>query len=63
MKPASGAQFKISIDGVPRTYRDRKDHALEAAQLLKARSPNSAVAVKDLQTGELTAVGFKAGMH
>jgi hypothetical protein len=49
MKPATGAQFEISMDGVPRTYRDRKDHALEAAPLLNARSPNSAVAVKDLQ--------------
>jgi hypothetical protein len=25
---ATGAQFEISMDGVPRTYRDRKDHAL-----------------------------------
>ena len=23
----TGAQFKISIDGVPRTYRDQKDLA------------------------------------
>ena len=27
MKPDRGAQFQISIDGVPRTYRDRKDIA------------------------------------
>jgi hypothetical protein len=48
-----GAQFEISIDDVPRSYRDRKDRALDAALLLKSRSPSSAVAVKDLQTGEV----------
>jgi hypothetical protein len=29
------AQFEISIDGVPRTYRDQKELALLAAQILK----------------------------
>jgi hypothetical protein len=24
-----GAQFEIRIDGTPRTYRDRKDYAME----------------------------------
>ena len=38
-----GAQFEISIDGVPRTYRDQKDIALLAAQTLKSRNPNSVV--------------------
>ena len=42
----TGAQFEISIDGVPRTYRDRKDYALEAAQFLKSRNPNSVVKLK-----------------
>jgi hypothetical protein len=32
----------------------------EAAPLLKARSSNSSVAVKDLQAGELTAIAHKA---
>jgi hypothetical protein len=27
----TGAQFEIRIDGTPRTYRDRKDYAMEAA--------------------------------
>jgi hypothetical protein len=48
----TGAQFEISIDGVPRTYRDRKDHALQSAQFLKSRNPNSVVKLKDLKTGE-----------
>ena len=56
---ASGAQFEISIDGTPRTYRDRKPFAIEAAEYLKRKHPNSAVVVKDLQSGEMTAVEYK----
>jgi hypothetical protein len=52
MKPNSGAQFEISIDGVPRTYRDRQDIALQTAQLLKSRNPNGVVKMKELRTGE-----------
>jgi hypothetical protein len=61
VKANSGAQFEISIDGVPRTYRDRKDIALQSAQFLKSRNPNSVVKLRDLQTGEETVVAFKAG--
>jgi hypothetical protein len=28
----TGAQFDIRIDGTPRSYRDRKDYAMEAAR-------------------------------
>ena len=31
MKANQGAQYEISIDGVPRTYRDRQDIALHRA--------------------------------
>jgi hypothetical protein len=31
----TGAQFEIRIDGTPRTYRDRKDYAMEAARQRK----------------------------
>jgi hypothetical protein len=48
MKANHGAQYEISIDGVPRTYRDRKDIALQSAQFLKSRNPNSVVKLKDL---------------
>ena len=48
----TGAQFEISIDGVPRTYRNQKEITLLTAQILKSRNPNSAVKVKDLKTGE-----------
>jgi hypothetical protein len=55
-----GAQYEISIDGVPRTYRDRQDIALQTARLLQSRNPNSVVKMKDLQTGEETVVTFKS---
>ena len=45
------ANFELSVDGVPRSYRDRKDLALQGAQILKARNPNSVVRLKDLQMG------------
>ena len=59
----TGAQFEISIDGVPRTYRDRKDYALEAAQFLKSRNPNSVVKLKDLEGGEENIVAFKSAQQ
>jgi hypothetical protein len=37
----TGAQFEIRIDGTPRTYRDRKDFAMEAASFLKSQNPHS----------------------
>ena len=32
-----GALFEIRIDGTPRTYRDRKDFAMQAARLIKSK--------------------------
>jgi len=55
------AQYQISVDSVPRTYRDRQDIELQTARFLKTRNPNSTVKLKDLQTGEETVVAFKAG--
>jgi hypothetical protein len=57
----TGAQFEIRIDGAPRTYRDRKDYAMEAARFLKSKDPHSMVEVKDLQSGDVTAVALRAG--
>ena len=56
----TGAQFEISIEGVPRTYRDQKDLALQSAQIPKSRIPNSVVRLKDLKTGEEIVIAFKA---
>jgi hypothetical protein len=56
-----GAQFEIRIDGMPHTYRDRKDLAMQAAEFLKSRNPHSVVEIKDLQNGVVTAVAYKVG--
>ena len=55
----SGAQFEILVDGKPRSYRDIKAVAIASAEFLKSKSPNSAVAVKDLRSGEVTPVAFR----
>ena len=55
----TGAQFEIRIDGTPRSYRDRKDLALQGAQILKSRNPNSVVRLKDLESGEEIVIAFK----
>jgi hypothetical protein len=54
----TGAQFEIRIDGAPRTYRDRKDYAMEAARLIKNKNP---VEVRDLRSGDVTAVAQRPG--
>jgi hypothetical protein len=54
-----GAQFEISIDGTPRTYRHDKAMAIEAAEILKRKHPHGAIVVENLQTGEKTAVEYK----
>ena len=37
----TGAQFEIRIDGTPRSYRDRKDYAMEAARLIKSKNKSA----------------------
>jgi hypothetical protein len=56
----TGAQFEISVDGVPRSYRDTKEIAFEAAEFLKGNNPHSAVAVRDLHTNVITPVAWKS---
>src|SRR5262245_55393341 len=53
------AQFEISVDGKPRSYRDQKAVAIEAAEYLKGKFPNSKVTVKDFASGKETAVAYK----
>jgi hypothetical protein len=57
------ANFELSVDGVPRSYRDRKDLALQSAQILKSRNPNSVIRLKDLKTGEEMVIAFKSGQQ
>ena len=57
----TGAQFEIRIGGTPRTYRDRKDYAMEAARFTKSKNPHCLVEVKDFQSGDVTAVALRPG--
>jgi hypothetical protein len=58
-----GAQFEISIDGVPRTYRDRKDLALLTAQILKSKNPTVWLVSKTCRPGEEIVIAFKSGQR
>jgi hypothetical protein len=55
----TGAQFEIRIGGTPRSYRDRKDYAMEAARLINSKNPHSIAEVKDLKIGDVTAVALR----
>jgi hypothetical protein len=63
MRVIRSAQFELSVDGVPRSYRDRKDLALQSAQILKSRNPNSVVKLKDLESGAEIVIAFKAAQQ
>jgi hypothetical protein len=56
MMTTTGACYEIAIDGIPRSYRDRKELAIEAAAFLKTKNPNAQLTVRDLETGETIAV-------
>jgi hypothetical protein len=43
------ARAGITIDGVPRTYRDEKRIAIEGAEHLKPLNPSAEVAVRDYE--------------
>ena len=55
-----GAQFEISVDGKPRSYRETKATPKEARNNLKQRHPHSEVTVKDLKGGEVTVAARKS---
>jgi hypothetical protein len=46
---------------VPRSYRDQRDMAIEAAAQLMLKYPNSVVPAKNLQSGEVIAIDYKSG--
>jgi hypothetical protein len=52
MKKDTGARWEITIEGVPRSYRDRKEMAIEGAEYLKSRNPTSEVTVRDYEGKE-----------
>jgi hypothetical protein len=53
-KAAPGATYEITIDGVPRSYRDDPRIAADAANFLKIKNPKSDVRVRDLRTNVVT---------
>jgi hypothetical protein len=49
-------RYEIAINGTPRTYRNREDHAREAAILLKTNLPHSEITVRDMWTRKVTVI-------
>ena len=49
-----GARFEILLDGMTLSCRDTMLTAMGAATIIKSQNLNSKVAVRDLQTGQLT---------
>ena len=49
-----GARFEILLDGKTQSCRDTMLTAMGAATFLKSQNPSSKVAVRDLQTDQLT---------
>jgi hypothetical protein len=57
----TGAQFEIRIDGTPRSYRDRKDYALEAARAHQKQESAQHGQGQRLANGDVTAVALRPG--
>ena len=55
----TGAQFEISIDGVPRTYRDQKGRFAGRADP-EVQKSQQCRRLKDLKTGAEITIAFKA---
>ena len=47
----NGEGFQILHNGVPRTYRDNKETAYEAARFAKSRSRGDVIEIVDCSTG------------
>ena len=52
----TGARYQIAVDGVPRSNRDTKAIAIEAAEYLKYKHPHAEVTVLDRETGDTVAI-------
>jgi hypothetical protein len=48
----TGARYQIAVDGQPRSNRDDRAIAIEAAEYLKHRNPHAEVTVHDRVTGD-----------
>jgi len=47
------------MDGVPRSYRDVEDLALQAARYLKERNPLSEIVIRNYETGEVKPIKWE----
>jgi hypothetical protein len=54
------ARFDITVDGKPRSYRDAKPIAIEAATYLKTKHPHAEITVRDIEGGETIVVKHPA---
>jgi hypothetical protein len=52
----TGARYEIAVDGLPRSCRDAKEIAIDAAEHLKVQNPNVPVTVRDLETGDTNVI-------
>jgi hypothetical protein len=59
MKKHTGPRWEITVDGRPRSYRDRRQIAIESAEYLKSKNPNVEVTVRDMTTGETTVIEWR----
>ena len=57
-----GALFEIIVDGKSRSYRDKKETAIEAGKYLKGNHPNSEVIVRDARDNSSTVIGWEKGL-
>ena len=48
----TGARYQVAVDGAPRSNRDTKAIAIEAAEYLKYKHPHAEVTVYGLMTGD-----------
>ena len=51
-----GACFEIRVDGKTRSYRDRKEIAIEAGEYLKRMQPKSEILVRDVRNNSVTVI-------
>jgi hypothetical protein len=51
-----GACFEIRVDRKTRSYRDRKETAIEAGRYLKQMQPQSEIMVRDVRDNSVTVI-------
>ena len=57
----SNLDFEILHNGVPRTFRDRRETALEAGQLAKSKAKGDIIELRDFAIGDARDAGIWRG--